>query len=461
MEFFVAREIVTLKHGRERIIFNAELVNPIYFPRGGDKILNLLNELKSSEPFISPPVVCSNELFDFLTFHSLLVPGHTDKMQHNCNECGLTHSGQKSIYLLLSHSCNQSCIYCFNGTNTYNRDKHIMMSEEIAFAAIRDTFATVSDRLEIVFFGGEPLLNWQLAKKIINYCENKVLPENPNKSIAYHLTSNLTIFPDDLIETAKKYKMTFLVDVDGPEEIHNKTRPFIDGKGTFKKTSENIYKLVESGVKVSLRATVTSHNDSFMMDIAKTHKELGGESCAFVPLNPVDSDDNILPVSLCPSPKKFAGGLKEVFHSKIWPIKDLYPFNEYMGRLKPLYKNQWGCGAPFGNTPVITASGEIFSCIYLVGNKKYQTGHVCSGDYPRQDVISYMLDMVNVDNRSDCRTCGYRFLCGGGCPVGVFSIDGNISAGAGIKKYVKQMACTVSKTVLTELLWDLCSHREE
>ncbi len=451
----VAGEIVVLKHGRERIIFNAELVNPIYFPRGGDKILRLLNELKSSEPFTSPPQFCSNELFDFLIFHSLLVPDDAGKIEHNCNECGQTHSGQKSLYLLLSHSCNQSCIYCFNGINTYNRDRHIMMSEEIAFAAIKETFATVSDRLEIVFFGGEPLLNWQLAKKIINYCEKNILPGNPDKSIAYHLTSNLTIFPDDLIDTAKRYKMTFLVDIDGPEEIHNKTRPFIDGSGSFGITAENIRKLVASGIKVSLRATVTSHNDSFMTDIAKTHKELGGESCAFVPLNPVDSDDNILPISLCPSPKKFASGLKEVFHSKIWPIKDLYPFNEYMGRLQPLYRNQWGCGAPFGNTPVITASGEIFSCIYLVGNKKYRLGHISSGDYPRRDVISYMLDTVNVSSRSDCRTCGYRFLCGGGCPVGIFSIEGNRNARAGIKRYVKQMACTVSKTVLRELLWDL------
>jgi uncharacterized protein len=69
-----------------------------------------------------------------------------------------------------------------------------------------------------------------------------------------------------------------------------------------------------------------------------------------------------------------------------------------------------------------------------------------------------MLDMVNVDNRSDCRTCGYRFLCGGGCPVGVFSIEGNTAARAGIKKYIKDMACTVSKTVLTELFWNLCSN---
>jgi uncharacterized protein len=377
-KFVVPAELVILKRGKKRIIFNAEQINPIYFPCGGDRVIKVLGELKKFAPFSSPPEdLCPSDLFEFLTSHSLIIQEdlNKDHIKKQCIECGITDriSHQKSLYLLLSHSCNQCCIYCLNGKKTYKKSQNLMMPEEVALASIQNSFSTISDegRMEIVFFGGEPLLNWDLAGKIIEYCEKKLVPENPTKTIAYHLTSNLTIFPDDLIETAKKYKMTFLVDIDGPEEIHNKTRPFIDGSGSFKKTAENIRKLVEAGLKVSLRATITSHNDSFMMDIAKTHKELGGESCAFVPLNPVDSDDNLLPLSLCPSTKKFARGLKEVFHSKIWPVKNLYPFNEYMVRLQPLYRNQWGCGAPFGNTPVITASGEIFSCIYLVGNKKY------------------------------------------------------------------------------------------
>ncbi|HPZ06745.1 MAG TPA: radical SAM protein [Candidatus Eremiobacteraeota bacterium] len=464
-KFKVCREIVFLKRGRERIIFNAEQVNPIYFPYGGDEVINILEELRKKTPFFSlQEKICPKELFEFLSLHSLIVPEKTENSPPvtGCIECGLTdgQSHQKSLYLLLSQSCNQACIYCLNGRKTYRKDEKLIMSEDIACTAVKSALSTIADhgRMEVVFFGGEPLLNWPLAKKIINYCETELKPANPEKTIAYHLTTNLTIFPDDLIETAKKYNMTFLVDIDGPEEIHNKSRPFVDGRGSFRNTAENIDKLVREGLHVALRATVTSINDSFMMDIAKTHKELGGSGCAFVPLNPVDSDGKLLPLSLCPSPEKFKKGLKEVFHSGLWDVKDLYPFNEYLARLKPFYRNQWGCGAPFGNTPVVTVTGEIYSCIYLVGNKKYKVGHILKNDFPRREVVDYMLSVVDVDYRSKCSKCNFRYLCGGGCPVGIFSIEGHREATGKMKRYVRTIACTVSKTILTELFWHIAKN---
>lgn len=372
-------------------------------------------------------------------------------------ECGFAKekASQRSLYLLLSQSCNQACIYCYNGLKTYELDKHLRMSEEVAYKAVKTTFDTISEngRLEIVFFGGEPLMNWPLAKKVINYCETELLRKNSGKKIFYHLTTNLTLFPEDLIEWAKKYNITFLVDIDGPEDIHNKTRPFIDGKGSFAVSAKNIEKLNKAGLQVALRATVTSHNADRMLDVTKTHRELGGSGSAFVGLNPVDSDGKILPLSMCPSIKKFLKGLKEVFHSDLWPVENLYPFNEYLQRLRPGYENKWGCGAPTGNTPVITSDGRIFSCIYLVGIDRYEVGHIDCNDFPRKNVIQDMIDIVNVDAREKCRECGFRYLCGGGCPVGVFSIAGNPKASKSIKKYVQNLSCGVSKTVLKELFW--------
>ena len=462
MSFTVAEEMVVLRKKRERIIFNARQVNPVYFPKGGDKIIELLKELKNSGSFTSPDnEIYPPELIDFLKFHSIIVPQNQQNeiAKTGCGECnsqaGLSH--HRSVYLLLSHSCNQACIYCLNGIKTYQKKKSIVMSEEVAFKSLKNTFNTISEngRMEIVFFGGEPLMNWPLAKKIIDYSENTLLKENKTKRIVYHLTTNLTLFPSDLIETAKKYNMTFLVNIDGPEDIHNKTRPFTDGGKSFYITAKNIEKLVKNGINVALRATVTKHNVERMVDVTKTHKELGGSGSAFVPLNPVDSDIKLLSMSLCPSAKKFEKGLKDVLHSGIWKIKELYPYNEYEARLNPMYKNKWGCGAPFGNTPVITAEGEIYSCIYLVGNKKYELGNITSDDFPRQNVVSHMLDIVNVDMRNECKECSFRYLCGGGCPVGVFSIAHNPKAGKKMKDYVHKIACTVSKTVLSELIWHM------
>ncbi len=461
-DLVVAKQAKLLRRGREVIVFNAENVNPIYFSSGGDEAWFILNRLRQHEPFSSVPKnICSPELFEFFRQHSLVVPEGLDApdRKRDCLHCEkeLGPSFQRSLYLLLSQSCNQACIYCLNGCETYQKARHLMMPADVAFRAVEKTLDSIAPKgkVEIIFFGGEPLLNWELAKQVIGHCETKLKPKHPGKTIAYHLTTNLTILPNDLVENAKRYGITFLVDVDGPEDIHDKTRPFVDGTGSFKVTAKNIEKLVKAGLNLALRATVTSYNQDRMLDIAKTHRELGARGSAFVPLNPVDSDGRVLPSEMCPSPRRLADGLKEVFHSQVWPVKELFPFNEYLNRFVPGYRNTCGCGAPYGNTPVITIDGKIYSCIYLVGNKRYETGDLAKDDFPRQDVVARMLEVINIDRRPKCRKCGFRYLCGGGCPVGEFSIAGNPKASPAIKDYVQQISCTMSKTCLTELFWQV------
>lgn len=461
VKYSVAKEIAILKRGRERILFNAEYVDPLYFQRGGEQASDILSRLKIAGPFFTAsPEICSHEMFLFFLKHSLIVP-HIETLTGPARDCSKNGCSQKasgrSVYLLLSHGCNQKCIYCLNGHETYQSDKHPMMSEKVAYKAIETVFDSIrpDGSLEVVFFGGEPLLNWPLAKKVINYCETILRPMARGKNVKYHLTTNLTLFPQDLIKTALRYNITFLVDVDGPEDIHNTTRPFRNGKGTFKTTVRNIRKLTEAGLMVALRATITAHNHHKMLEIAQTHKEIGGSSCAFVPLSAVDSDRSFLPYTLCPSPKEFATGLRKVYNSGIWAREQLYPFNEYMGRLKPGFRNKWGCGAPWGNTPVVTSEGKIFSCIYLVGIGQFEIGDIFAGDYPRISVVQRMLDSANVDTHPDCSECKYRYLCGGGCPVGKFTVAGNPDTPDNIKRYTRNIACTTSRTVLEELLWDM------
>ena len=462
----IPNEILTLQRGQELIALNAGFVNPVYFPKGGTEVIGILEKLRSNGHFTQESVrqSCPPQLFDFFLEHSLIVPVQENIAisENHCCECecaGKSHS--RSVYLLLSHSCNQKCIYCLNGRETYQTEHRNMMTEEVAYKAVETMFQSISQNgnLEIIFFGGEPLLNWALAKKVITYCEKVLKPKAPEKKIHYHLTTNLTIFPDDLIKHSLKYNITFLVNIDGPEEIHDATRPFQSGRGSFQTSVKNIARLKENGISVALRATITSHNHDALMEIAQTHKEIGGESCAFVPLNPIDSDEIAIPFDLCPSPEKVGEGLKEVYQSGLWEPERLYPFNEYLGRLVPGYSNTWACGAPHGNTPVISADGKIFSCIYLVGISKFQVGDLFEGDFPRKQVVDEMLDTANVNNSAICKECGFRNLCGGGCPVGRFTIAGNPDVSDEVKRYTEEIACVTSKTVLTELLWDLAKKR--
>jgi uncharacterized protein len=213
--------------------------------------------------------------------------------------------------------------------------------------------------------------------------------------------------------------------------------------------------LVDNGFEVGLRATVTRFNHDRMLEVTRTHKELGGSASAFVPVNAIDSDESYIPFDLCPSPALYRQGLKDVYRSGIWPVRSLSPFNEFYTRLKPGFKMTCACGAPWGNTPVVTADGRIFSCIYLVGINKFKVGDIYSEGYPEEKVIGQMLEKAAVDNNNTCRSCGLRYLCGGGCPVGTFLILGNPHVPAVVKNYTRRIACVTSKTVLTELLWDL------
>jgi uncharacterized protein len=331
------------------------------------------------------------------------------------------------------------------------------MTEEIAYKSVERCLDSVSPggKLEIVFFGGEPLLNWPLAKKVITYCENNLAKRCKDKEIRYHITSNLTILPNDLIKWAKRYNITFLCDIDGPEDIHNECRPYKNGKGSHARIVKNIERLTNSGLKVALRSTITRRNQDCMLEIAKHHKELGGIGSAFVPVNPVNSDEDILPETLMPSISKMASGLAKVYKSKVWDTQDLFPFNVYATHLRDGGRSVTGCGAPYGNTPVVDVNGDVYPCIYLVGIKRFYLGNILNENYPDDNVFDWMMDFLHVDNMEECKECAWRYICGGGCPVGKLTVFENPMASRKTVKYCSGIRCDYTKKVIELLLWDL------
>lgn len=457
-----ADEVVCLQRGDEHILFNARHANPAYFARGGREVLSALEALRRGGPMETPPPeLCPPELFEFLRAHALLVPAE-EAPAASCpgcahSNCAGSAPSQRSLYLLLSQSCNQACIYCYNGRETYHSEQPVMMTPEIAFQAVERNLAGLAPngRLEIAFFGGEPLLNWRLARAIVDHCERSLKPAYPDKEIRYGMTTNLTFLPHDLIPLAREHRISFLVGVDGPPDVHDRTRAFRRGRPSLATTVANVRRLLEAGLQVSLRATVTAFNHERMLEVSTLHKEIGGEGSAFVPLNAVDSDGRVFPPEWCASPDVFAAGLREVFHARLWPVERLYPFNEMAGRLVPGYRNTHACGAPYGNTPVVATNGKIFSCIYLVNQPQFEIGDVRGGEYPKAEVVKRMLDAVDIDRRPRCQGCGFRYLCGGGCPVGLFSIAANPNASAFVRDYTERMACAMAKPVFEELMWDL------
>jgi uncharacterized protein len=463
MELAVTKNLIMLERGADELLLaNSADLNPLYVRGGGayiKKYLTAVNDLVSTKK-IHDAFPKDDELLAMLAGHRIVIPkGSPDRLAGPATALGKKKrepSRGAALYLLLSQSCNLGCIYCLNGTKSYDKEKNLRMEEPVAFRAVERVLADLAPKgaLQIVFFGGEPLLNWPLAKKIITHCEQELKPKYPDKSIKYHLTSNLAHLPDDLIEWAKRHQIGFLCDVDGPPDLHNRLRPYRNGKPSHDDIAANIKRIVDAGLAVSLRSTLTSLNQDRMEAIARHHKEIGGYSSAFVPLNPVNSDEDIFPASLYPSPTTIIEGLAEVYHKKIWESRQIFPLSTYAEKVRPGAHVVVGCGAPYGNTPVVAANGDVYPCIYLVGIPRFFIGNITDDSYPDTGVLDGMMEFLSVDNNEECTSCSWRYLCGGGCPVGRLTVLDNPTATDEVRDYCKQISCNWTKKALELLLWE-------
>jgi uncharacterized protein len=458
----VTEHLLTLERGRNELLLANYLdLRPLYIKEGRKYIKNFLKAASELGTYNKIIEAFPNDisLLDMLVDHGIIIPGDTPKnntFQMPQEELRFDNRRSISLYLLISQSCNMGCIYCLNGTKTYQKDKDLMMSQEIAFKSIERCLDALCPQgyLEVIFFGGEPLLNWPLAKEIIIYCENALRQKHAGKQIKYHFTTNLSLVPADLIEWATRYNVTFLCDVDGPPEIHNKCRPFKNGSPSHEVIVKNIGRLTEAGLSVFLRTTITSLNHDRLLEITSHHRAIGGKSSAFVPVNPVNSDEDVLTEKLLPSPDKIIKGMTDVYKSKLWKDNELYPFNQHVGRLIPDSRSVVGCGAPYGNTPVVDVTGDVYPCIYLVGMKRYYMGNIMNESYPDKNVLRWIYNYLHVDQREDCKTCSWRYICGGACALGRLTVLDNPAASGKVRDYCRRITCEYTKEMLELLLWD-------
>jgi uncharacterized protein len=351
-------------------------------------------------------------------------------------------------------------VYCFNGEETYQRSEPPTMDREVADAAICWALERVrpGGELEVVLFGGEPLLRWPLVRWIIERCEGQLAPRWPEVRVRYHLTSNLTRCPSGLVELAKAVGMTFLCNVDGPPNLHDLLRPSVGGRPSHGMTAATISKLRGRGLEVSLRATVTRQNVHALEGVVAHHADLGASSSALVPLNPVSSDQRPVDGGLLAPPDALARGLSEVFEGGLFPPEQLHPFNEALPRVQARQRRRIACGAPFGCTPVVDAAGDLYPCIYFVGITSLRMGNVrTDGGGRAPEVLGELLERLDVDAVEPCRRCGLRYICSGGCPA-MKVLTWDRPDLASMETYARESSCAVARTVTEKLLWHEATH---
>ncbi len=461
----VTGNLIALERGTDELLLaNSFFMRSLYVARGKDRVKQLLGAAKGqTQEGLEALFPRDGNLVRMLRDHRILVDRSAEKERYERAEIDAAAVARRplknkmSVFLLITEACNLGCVYCLNGSETYRKSAQSCMSPEVALESIRACLEQLAPggMLQVTFFGGEPLLNWPLVKEVLRRCDEEFPQQGSDKKIAYHLTSNLTVCPPDLVDVLKKYHITVLSDIDGPPEIHNRCRPYLCGRGSHAESAATIRRIVDAGVAVALRTTIISLNQDYIAETAAHHKALGASNCGFVPVCPVNSDRECLADELLPDPDKIIADLVTVYRSGIWERKSLFPFNEYVLKLRPGSRQVNGCAAPSGVTPVIRANGDVYLCIYLVGQEKFRFG-TTPGPWERR-MLDETLTLLHVDNVRECRACPWRYACGGGCPVmKLATLDGG-EKNARAAEYGRRINCDFSKAVMTELLWDTAS----
>ena len=331
----------------------------------------------------------------------------------------------KSLALHLVHDCNLRCTYCYGEGGSYGGERK-PMTEEVAYKSI-DFLLSHSGDLEnvsITLFGGEPLLNMPLIRKIVSYCRDK--EKEFGKEINLGMTTNATLLDQETREYLNRNNITVGISIDGPKEVHDSCRVNVNGSGSYELMIDNTKELLkERDGRVTARITLT-RNCLKMDDIMQYIEQMGFRkvNVAFVS----GEDDSNITI------KKedfeiIANEYEKIANRMLTALKENKPFynNLFYGHLRQLHDKSpmlYNCGAG-RRYLAVDPEGNIYICHRFVGKKDYKVGTVYS-DIDKEKVreVAY----AHVDHKEGCKDCWARYLCAGGCFYNSYEKGGNLLA---------------------------------
>ncbi len=286
----------------------------------------------------------------------------------------------KALCLHVAHTCNLNCSYCFASQGKYQGDR-ALMSFEVGKQAFDFLIANSGDRrnLEVDFFGGEPLMNWDVVKKLVAYARS--IEKEHNKNFRFTLTTNGMLIDDDVIEFANKEMSNVVLSLDGRKEVNDHFRRDYAGKGSYDTIVPKFQKLVRAreGKNYYVRGTFTHNNVDFTNDLLHMadlgFTELSMEPVVCPPGDPYALTEEDLPKLF----EQYEILAKEMIKRK--REERGFTFYHYILDLKNgpcIYKRITGCGSGT-EYMAVTPWGELFPCHQFVGDPKYSLGNIWDG----------------------------------------------------------------------------------
>ena len=350
----------------------------------------------------------------------------------------------KALCLHIAHDCNLACQYCFAEEGEYH-GRRALMSFEVGKKALDFLIANSGNRrnLEVDFFGGEPLMNWQVVKDLVAYGRGQ--EKLHDKHFRFTLTTNGVLLNDEIMEFCNKEMANVVLSIDGRKEVHDKMRPFRKGAGSYDLIVPKFRKFAESRHqdKYYVRGTFTHYNPDFSADVLHLadlgFKQISVEPVVAEPKEPYAITEEDLPQLFEEYDKLAAEMVRR--HKE----GDDFNFFHFMIDLEGgpcVAKRLSGCGSGTEYLAV-TPWGDFYPCHQFVGNEKFLLGNVDEGI--KNTEIRDEFKCCNVYAKEKCRKCFARFYCSGGCAANAYNFSGDICGAydIGCELQKKRIECAI------------------
>jgi uncharacterized protein len=354
----------------------------------------------------------------------------------------------KALCLHVAHTCNLNCAYCFASQGKYHGERAVM-SLDVGKRALDFLIENSGTRriLEVDFFGGEPLMNWQVVKDTVAYARS--IEQEKGKNFRFTLTTNGMLIDDEVIDFCNKEMHNVVLSLDGRKHIHDHLRKDYAGNGSYDRIVPKFQKLAAArgGRDYYMRGTFTHNNVDFTEDIFHMadlgFTELSMEPVVCAPGDPYALTEEDLPKLFEQYELLAMEMLKRRREGR--PIT----FYHYMIDLQSgpcIYKRIAGCGSGT-EYMAVTPWGELYPCHQFVGDEKYSMGDLWKGVTNTE--LRDRFKQVSAYSRPECRDCWARLYCSGGCAANAYHATGSINGvyEYGCKLFKKRMECAIMMQV--------------
>ena len=424
----------------------------LYETHEKDEIIRLMTEKYVGDPEITPEEItgCYEDITALRDSGKLFAPDTFEPMAGTLK--AKTAGVVKALCLHVAHTCNLNCSYCFASQGKYSGERAVM-SYEVGKQALDFLVANSGTRhnLEVDFFGGEPLMNFDVVKRLVAYARS--IEKEAGKHFRFTLTTNGVLIDDDVIDFANRECSNVVLSLDGRKEIHDRFRVDYAGNGSWEKIVPKFQKLVAAreGKNYYMRGTFTHANPDFLEDI-KVMLDLGFTELSMEPVVCAEGDPSALTKE---DQETVCRQYEELAELMLQRDREGRPFTfyHYMIDLTGgpcIYKRISGCGSGT-EYMAVTPWGDLYPCHQFVGDERFKLGDIRHGvqNKPVQEDFA----ACNVYAREECRSCWARLYCSGGCAANAYHAAGSVRGvyEPGCRLFKKRMECAIMVAVARQL----------